>query len=70
MDKRNKSVKRLLFLFLLLAGIIIFKNLPYITEVDNSSSDISEWLSSAAGFFSDEPGEVKALREQEVLQTD
>lgn len=70
MDKRNKSVKRLLFLFLLLAGIIIHKNLPYITEVDNSSSDISEWLSSAAGFFSDEPGEVKALREQEVLQTD
>lgn len=69
MNKKHKSVKKLLFFLLIFAVIMIQKKLPCITLVDHPSASINEWFSSAARLFSDEPGEVKALREQEVIQT-
>lgn len=57
-------------LLLLFAGFFFQKGRIRVTEINSPSAQVGELFQAARGFFSGEPEEVRALREQEVAKTD
>ncbi|MGN8631234.1 transglutaminase domain-containing protein [Blautia sp. HCP3S3_G3] len=70
MKKKNRWIKWILLFCMVLSGIMLWKEIPCVSEVSNPSAGFGEWLSSAMEFWGSEPAEVKNLREQEVIQAE